>query len=865
MLKLLILLSTILLFSCGKEVPTSKAMIKFTAGAAGVATQTGGVLVVGRSANGGPGRFSLPLNNELDTTEVNIPYGQWEIAAVSWDGASKLEGTVRCGRTPSGGIPIDKEAMIVPLTLNSTNCNEVLFGEAATKTTGQPKQLEFFNCAMQDGFLNDPVSASHCANNGGVGTIGSFRINFKAFDPVFGPAPTTILESACQASITGGNKSTALKIPFFGSGAMVPMEVKLYHSTDCSGPIKVYHFDNGHQFPVGINAKFGTNASMGNFLNVNFNVCDYFDPSHPSGFPSGFNAIGVNFICNPSHFNSIATKTNAGSVSNSTEFHIMKDLNFSGVSLTPIGTSGNPFTGKIFGNNRILSNMTMSAACTFPNPDGFFKYVGSGAELSDFKVANASITGGTVVASGCTNMGFIGYANVDSNGLKIKDVEVDLDVTGYNYIGSLVGYLHASTSCSSPACKVEISHTFASGTVTGRDNVGGVAGKFYAVNTNVGFAVETEFSGTVSGNYNIGGIAGSAGNINMAGVKAFAPNANPANNLIEMAPISGSSENVGGIVGQANPVTINKATAIGKIIATDPGCSTNCNYWNVGGIIGADNGQITKIYNSWSDTDIIGNGSFHGGIAGYIASQTSKIQYSHAYGDVVAIGSATTSAFGGIVGQNFGKIFDSFYSLGTVRGMSSIGGIVGINESNPSNATIFGDIDNVYIDNATVEGSGYLGGIVGSNKGRIKNSFTNATVNLTDSFSFPNSIGGIAGQSVKNSIGFAAEISNTISYGTVVQVSGSTFVNVSGSVGYVTGTLGSDYILNNVHFTDNMSATFNFGGQTTSFTCGSNISCSTAFYVSGSDAIHKLKDEVDYFENAGNFLPTPIMINSVAK
>ena len=46
MLRILIILSTFLLFSCAKEVSTSKAVIKFTKSAVGSATQTGGVLVL---------------------------------------------------------------------------------------------------------------------------------------------------------------------------------------------------------------------------------------------------------------------------------------------------------------------------------------------------------------------------------------------------------------------------------------------------------------------------------------------------------------------------------------------------------------------------------------------------------------------------------------------------------------------------------------------------------------------------------------------------------------------------------------------------------------------------------------------------
>ena len=91
MKKLLTTIFTILLFSCGKEVPTSKAMIKFTAGAAGVATQTGGVLVVGGEVPSMQQYFSSARTEQtvdlhLRSLLLKVPIGQAKLVqlASSW-------------------------------------------------------------------------------------------------------------------------------------------------------------------------------------------------------------------------------------------------------------------------------------------------------------------------------------------------------------------------------------------------------------------------------------------------------------------------------------------------------------------------------------------------------------------------------------------------------------------------------------------------------------------------------------------------------------------------------------------------------------------------------------------------------------
>ncbi|MCT7604754.1 YDG domain-containing protein, partial [Aliarcobacter butzleri] len=85
---------------------------------------------------------------------------------------------------------------------------------------------------------------------------------------------------------------------------------------------------------------------------------------------------------------------------------------------------------------------------------------------------------------------------------------------------------------------------------------------------------------------------------------------------------------------------------------------------------------------------------------------------------------------GGLIGNNYGTISNS-YASGTVSGTSSyVGGLVGDNYA--------GAISNSYAT-GTVSGDSYVGGLVGSNGGTISNSYSTGTI------SGNNNVGGLSG------------------------------------------------------------------------------------------------------------------------
>ena len=164
-----------------------------------------------------------------------------------------------------------------------------------------------------------------------------------------------------------------------------------------------------------------------------------------------------------------------------------------------------------------------------------------------------------------------------------------------------------------------------------------------------------------------------------------------------------STMEIGGVVGQASGCTISNCENAGTV---------KSNIWT-GGIVGSNNGgTISNCRNS----------------------------------GIVALNDLEPRAgTGGIVGENYGVILDS-YNAGTVTGGGCTGGVVGFNVAEDSNSTS-GTIENCY-NAGTVSGSGDVGGVAGYNKSSnthaatVKSSYN--TGNVTGSGDSSNA-GGVIG------------------------------------------------------------------------------------------------------------------------
>ena len=202
-------------------------------------------------------------------------------------------------------------------------------------------------------------------------------------------------------------------------------------------------------------------------------------------------------------------------------FEMMNDIDMTGQTVSPIGSSSKPFTGTFDGGGFEISNLSMGVYGA--NNVGVFGYVGHGgfeiARLSNVRLKNVTLT-----ASGADNVGGLaGYVeytciveNCSVTGIIIGRVWTQPES---NNVGGLIGYNEG-----------DVSQSFAEISVDGGMNIGGLFGKH-----STGTVSNCYVLGSVYGEQNVGGFAGSA---EMAMVE----------NCYSASIVSGSS-GVGGFIG----------------------------------------------------------------------------------------------------------------------------------------------------------------------------------------------------------------------------------------------------------------------------------------------------------------------------
>ena len=347
-----------------------------------------------------------------------------------------------------------------------------------------------------------------------------------------------------------------------------------------------------------------------------------------------------------------------------------------------------------------------------------------------------------------------------------------------------------------------------SGTFTGSDNAGAVAG----VNNGRIEGIVT-FGNTVTSNGNAGGIVG----VNNSG--GTVDDVESTGSVI-----AGSSSAVaGGLVGTndgglansfsdsavtvATGVTLDKdTTALGGVVGINNG---NVQYVdslgvtnggatgssNIGGIIGTNNGNMYSGYNE----SIVSGANNVGGIIGTNA-EGKKVE-----NVVNATGVEGDDNVGGLVGVNSGSVTNG-RNNGTITGNEYVGGLVGDNASknsvltnlvNDSSASITGvkyvggiagsnagtittgneETDKTVnlINRGTITGQQYVGGVAGSNSGTITNANNDVELNVKDSTADAKYFGGIAG----------------VNTGTINKATNTADVNADGAT-YVGGIVGKN-------------------------------------------------------------------------
>ena len=328
-----------------------------------------------------------------------------------------------------------------------------------------------------------------------------------------------------------------------------------------------------------------------------------------------------------------------------------------------------------------------------------------------------------------------------STGEQLKAIQnAGSEALGYNY--ALMGDINASDVEDYVAIGTGSEFT---GTFDGRgnriigltvENANGNAGIFDAIGTNGVVKDVNIYSGTFTGSDNAGAVAG-VNNGRIEGIVTFG-------NTVT------SNGNAGGIAGFNDSGSFSEDETTGS---TNDGVLTNGIYdvestgsviagsssAVAGGLVGTNNGGLA---NSFSDSAVtVGinvTGGTSAGLGGVVGVNTEKgnVQYVDSLG--VTNGGATGSSnIGGIIGTNNGNMY-SGYNESIVSGNDKVGGIIG---ENKSGKTVSNVVNATSVTGATKGNdiSEYVGGLVGVNSGSVTNGRNNGTITGT------NNVGGMVG------------------------------------------------------------------------------------------------------------------------
>jgi hypothetical protein len=200
---------------------------------------------------------------------------------------------------------------------------------------------------------------------------------------------------------------------------------------------------------------------------------------------AAFSGSGAGTVGDPFEINSCAKLLE---ISNSLAayYELVDDVDCTGISYTPIGTSGSPFTGSLDGNLQTISHVSLSSG----NDLGVFGYT-TGATLKNLKLSYVSVSGSNTTGSlvGSPTDGVISNVRADNTnsvtsssgsaggliGIAYGTLQLSksyyngtVESVGAGYIGGLVSRLQGNVVISDSYSKATIitnSNSYAGGLV----------------------------------------------------------------------------------------------------------------------------------------------------------------------------------------------------------------------------------------------------------------------------------------------------------------------------------------------------------------------------------------------------------------
>ncbi|WLB18870.1 putative Ig domain-containing protein [Bradyrhizobium japonicum] len=337
--------------------------------------------------------------------------------------------------------------------------------------------------------------------------------------------------------------------------------------------------------------------------------------------------------------NSIA---DLAAVGNNVSGHYILGANIdaTGITIAPIGSSTNPFTGTFDGNGHVINGLHIVGNGI---DVGLFAEVGAGGKISKLGLTNLSVSaprGYDVGGLAGRNLGTIEHSYTTGS---ISGAAGNF-VSGLNGIalGGVAGWNFGT-----------IKDSYSSATITSDSTIfvdlGGLSGG------NSGTIDHSYANGLVSGHsgaygtglVEIGGLVGSLGDFNGRGGVIL--NSYATGRVVS----TGSNTAAGGLVAASvNNSTIFQSYATGSVSAGGPS-------WD-GGLVGIlFNGTISQSFAKGSVT--VGNGGDAGGLVGQMTSGT--IFESYAKGPATG---GTGSDVGGLVAHSYGGTITQSYATGKI-------------------------------------------------------------------------------------------------------------------------------------------------------------------------------------------------------
>ena len=283
------------------------------------------------------------------------------------------------------------------------------------------------------------------------------------------------------------------------------------------------------------------------------------------------------------------------------------------VNFQPIGDVNSPFTGKLFGNGRVIRNLRIDSGAQYV---GLFGYA-QGALIQDVGLVNADITGGSFVG------GLIGAVN-GTNDIRRVHVTGRIVAVGAapSSAGGIAGAVAAGLALTDSWSSAAVSGDRAGGAIGSAG--GGIVTRVYAAGPitcpassplcYAGGLIGIGDGMTVTDSYASGPVIG--GNSGGFGGLFGAAVGTPIRRSHALGPVTAGGSNnakAGGLVGILDGGSVAEAYAAGRV-AGKAGAI-------LGGLIGASSGTVTSAY--W-DTVTSDQAASAAGV-GYTTTQLRKV------------------------------------------------------------------------------------------------------------------------------------------------------------------------------------------------------------------------------------------------